>query len=82
MQRAAFSGARAEHDIPHEVRSVPSRSACAFPGSSCGAVEVAVVDSRAGFLDGERVGSSAHIEMSARFGAELRFDERVHVLEV
>ena len=65
----------AEHDISHEVLTA-EQVGVRFPGFELRGGEVAVVDARAGFLDADAC-VRAQLEMSARSGADLRFDERV-----
>ena len=65
----------AEHDIPHEVLTA-EQVGVRFPGFELRGGAVAVVDPRAGFLDADAC-VRAHLEISARLGADLHFDERV-----
>jgi sarcosine oxidase len=63
------------HDIPHEVL-YPSEVAERFPGFELRGDDVAVVDSRAGVLNADEC-VRAQLELAARSGAELHFDEPV-----
>src|SRR5262249_6213762 len=47
-----------------------------YPAFRLGANDVAVLDPRAGYLDPEAC-NAAHLDVAARAGATLRFDERV-----
>lgn len=69
----------AAHDIPHEVllaSAVNER----FPGFELRGNDVAVVDRRAGILDADAC-VRAQLDVAARSGAALHFDERVTTWE-
>ena len=64
-----------EHNLPHEILS-PEEVAKRFPAFSVIPDVVAVLDPRAGYLDPEAC-TKAHIDLAARAGAAMHFNERV-----
>lgn len=75
---ATFAGSRRaaqDWDLPHEVLDGPDLRA-RFPTFTPAPGEVAVYEERAGFVRPE-ASVATHLDLAARAGAQLRFDERV-----
>lgn len=64
-----------EHDLPHEVLDAAAIRR-RFPPFNVAADEIGIYETRAGFLHPEAT-VQAHLDMAARHGAELHFNEPV-----